>query len=50
MNGILVQQRCVTPLEEEEKLPVELKVEEKEEILAKVYSFILLSLTNEVLR
>ena len=50
MRALLVQQGCVTALEEEEKLSEKLKEGEKAEILAKAHSAILLSLTDEVLR
>ena len=50
MKAVLVQQGCSAALEGEEKLPTNLKAEEKTDILAKAHSAILLSLTDEVLR
>ena len=50
MKAILVQQGCAAALEGGGKSPMELKVEEKAEVLAKAHSVILLSLIDKVLQ
>ncbi|RVW85315.1 Retrovirus-related Pol polyprotein from transposon TNT 1-94 [Vitis vinifera] len=50
MKALLVQQKCAQAIEEEEKLPVGLTAAEKEEVVSRAHSAILLSLADEVLR
>ncbi|KAL6351275.1 hypothetical protein AAG906_035067 [Vitis piasezkii] len=50
MKALLVQQKCAQAIEGEEKLPVGLTAAEKEEVVSKAHSAILLSLADEVLR
>ncbi|KAL6337934.1 hypothetical protein AAG906_005399 [Vitis piasezkii] len=50
MKALLVQQKCAQAIEGEEKLPVGLTAAEKEEVVSRAHSAILLSLADEVLR
>ena len=49
-EGASVQQKCAQAIEGEEKLPEELTAAQKEDIVARAHSVILLSLEDEVLR
>ena len=46
----LVQQKCTAAIEGEEKLPAGLSAAEKEEVVSRAHSAILLSLADEILR
>ena len=50
MKALLVQQKCAAAIEGEEKLPAGLSVAEKEEVVSRTHSAILLSLADEVLK
>lgn len=50
MKTLLVQQRLSKALQGEEKLPSEMKAEEKTKLMEKAHSAILLCPSNEVLR
>ncbi|KAL6327528.1 hypothetical protein AAG906_021615 [Vitis piasezkii] len=50
MKALLVQLKCAQAIEGEEKLPVGLTAAEKEEVVSRAHSAILLSLADEVLR
>ncbi|RVW14253.1 Retrovirus-related Pol polyprotein from transposon TNT 1-94 [Vitis vinifera] len=50
MKALLVQQKCAQAIEGEETLPVGLTAVEKEEVVSRAHSAILLSLADEVLR
>ncbi|RVW57769.1 Retrovirus-related Pol polyprotein from transposon TNT 1-94 [Vitis vinifera] len=50
MKALLVQQKCAQAIEGEEALPVGLTAAEKEEVVSRAHSAILLSLADEVLR
>ena len=50
MKALLGQQKCAQAIEGEETLPVGLTAAEKEEVVSRAHSTILLSLADEVLR
>ena len=50
MKAFLVLQKCAAAIEGEKKLPAGVTAAEKEEVVSRAHSAILLSLADEVLR